>query len=48
MDYNWKNTKWVTVLNIEAYDPDQGERIVNPTFITEMMAKRAGRSERHD
>lgn len=86
MDYNWKNTKWVTVLNVEAYDAEslrkivrllehenrvlkeklekenipydevqpfeesmghveeydlnQGERIVNPTFITEMMAKR--------
>ena len=86
MDYNRKNTKWVTVLNVEAYDAEslrkivrllehenrvlkeklekenipydevqpfeesmghveeydlnQGERIVNPTFITEMMAKR--------
>ena len=26
--------------NIEEYDPDQGERIINPGFITEDMAKR--------
>ena len=28
-----------TIDNVEEYDPDQGERIVNPTFITEEMAK---------
>ena len=27
-----------TMDNVEEYDPDQGERIVNPTFITEEMA----------
>ena len=24
--------------NVEKYDPDQGERIINPPFITEEMA----------
>ena len=27
-----------TIDNVEEYDPDQGERIVNPPFITEEMA----------
>ena len=27
-----------TIDNVEEYDPDQGERIVNPTYITEEMA----------
>ena len=27
-----------TIDNVAEYDPDQGERIVNPTFITEEMA----------
>lgn len=27
-----------TMDNVEEYDPDQGERIVNPAFITEEMA----------
>lgn len=27
-----------TIDNVEEYDPDQGERIVKPTFITEEMA----------
>uniref|UniRef100_UPI004055D3B0 DEAD/DEAH box helicase family protein n=1 Tax=Agathobacter sp. TaxID=2021311 RepID=UPI004055D3B0 len=27
-----------TIDNVEEYDPDQGERIVNPSFITEEMA----------
>lgn len=29
-----------TIDNVEEYDPDQGERINNPPFITEEMAKR--------
>ena len=29
-----------TIDNVEEYDPDQGERIVNPPFITEEMATR--------
>ena len=29
-----------TIDNMEVYDPDQGERIVNPPFITEEMATR--------
>lgn len=29
-----------TIDNVEEYDPDQGERINNPSFITEEMAKR--------
>ena len=29
-----------TMDHVEEYDPDQGERIVHPTFITETMAKR--------
>ena len=29
-----------TIDYVEEYDPDQGERIVHPTFITEEMAKR--------
>lgn len=27
-----------TMDNVEEYDPDQGERIIDPTFITEEMA----------
>ena len=27
-----------TIDNVEEYDPDQGERIINPTYITEEMA----------
>ena len=26
--------------NLENYDPDQGERIINPEYITDDMAKR--------
>ena len=29
-----------TIYNVEEYDPDQGERINNPPFITEDMARR--------
>lgn len=29
-----------TIDNVEEYDPDQRERIVNPTFIIEEMATR--------
>ena len=28
-----------TIDNVEEYDPDQGERLNNPPFITEEMAK---------
>ena len=29
-----------TIDNVEEYDPDQGERIVNPPYITEEMAQK--------
>lgn len=29
-----------TIDNVKEYDPDQGERIINPPFITEEMATR--------
>lgn len=36
--YNEENFFEETMDNIEEYDPDQGERIVSPKFITEEMA----------
>lgn len=37
--YNEANPFEETMDNLEEYDPDQGERIVNPQFITEEMAR---------
>lgn len=36
--YDEVNTFEETIDNVKDYDPDQGERIVNPPFITEEMA----------
>lgn len=38
--YDERNPFEETIDNAEEYDPDQGERIVNPPFITEELAKR--------
>ena len=38
--YNDENPFEETIDNLEEYDPDQGERIISPQFITEEMAKR--------
>ena len=36
-DYSYFEEK---IENLENYDPDQGERIINPEYITDDMAKR--------